>query len=164
MNPDEQQIQAGLVRVAQAMEHGRHSEVEDLAKSLVVQSKAILGEAHHLFANSIYNLACIYEGLGKFDLAELSFRRALEVIRSTLGEDHFAYSRGLGRLASVLQENAKYDEAIPLLRHELSIAQASVGENHAEFARCLNNLGYLYVEMGTYDMAEPLLRLCALRP
>jgi tetratricopeptide (TPR) repeat protein len=67
------------------------------------------------------NMAEIYESQGKYDEAELLYRRALIIDEKALGPCHPSIAGSLDNLAMLHHCQSKYEEAEKLYRRALSI-------------------------------------------
>jgi len=124
-------------------------------RALAIREKT-LGLDHVDVAQSLNNLALLYNDEGKYSQAEPLLRRALGIWEKALGPDHTEVAAGLGNLAESLRYQRKFTEAEPLFRRSLEIREKKQGPAHPFLAFDLNNLGLLYSEMGKYSEAEPL--------
>ncbi len=61
--------------------------------------KAALGENHPDYAQSLNNLASLYEAMGDYAKAEPLYRQALEIRKRALGENHPDFAESLSNLA-----------------------------------------------------------------
>jgi tetratricopeptide (TPR) repeat protein len=85
---------------------------------------------------------------GKYDEAELLYRRALAIREKVLGPDHPDVAASLNNLATLLDKQGKYDEAEPLYRRALAIRKKVLGPDHPDVAASLNNLAALLHKSG----------------
>ncbi len=87
----------------------------------------LLGEDHDDYAQSMNNLATMYQAMGEYAKAEPLLRCAEEISRSVLGEHHPDYASSLNNLASLYQDAGDYAKAEPEFRHAMEILKASRG-------------------------------------
>ena len=135
---------------------GQYAEAEPLYLRAIEIRRVVLGEGHPLYAESLNNLAALYQAMGRHDQAEPLFRRAVEIYRTTAGEGHPDYATALNNLAELYRGAGRHGEAEPLFRRAMEIRCTALGENHPDYASSLNNLALLYDEMGRHDKAERL--------
>jgi hypothetical protein len=119
-------------------------------------NRAILGEEHPTFANTLNVLADLYIDIEQYSDAELLLRQSMEIIRNTFGEVHRRFVECLTMLGSVHTSKGQYTEAETLYQRANEIKGTIFGEHHPAFALGLNNLAELYRTMGARDRAEPL--------
>ena len=146
--------QAGFYLVDQA----RYGEAELMYRRALSMREKTLGTDHPDVANSLNNLAQLYDSEGKYDEAEPLYRRALAIREQSLGSDHPSVAQSLNNLALLCQSQGKYDEAEPLYRRALEIYEKSLGSDHPSVAQSLNNLAELYRAQGKFADAEPMQR------
>jgi CHAT domain-containing protein/Tfp pilus assembly protein PilF len=115
-------------------------------------------ESDPRLTGTLNNLAELYREQGRYEGAELLFRRSLEIREKVLGPDHPEVALALHNLAGLYLKQGRYSEAEPLYRRSLGIFEKNLGPNHPDVARSLNNLAELYREQGRYTEAEPLYR------
>ena len=126
-------------------------------RALAIREKA-LGSEHCDVAESLNNLAVLYNGQGKYSEEEQLLRRALGIWEKALPADHVEVAAGFGNLAESLRCQRKYDEAEGLFRRSLDIREKVQGAEHGHVANDLNNLALLYSNVGRYSEAELLFR------
>ena len=67
---------------------------------------------------------------GQYDLAEATYKQAIEIDRRTVGEDHPDFATHLNNLAGVYMKTKRYAEAVPLLEQALDIFTARLPAEH----------------------------------
>jgi tetratricopeptide (TPR) repeat protein len=107
-------------------------------------------------ADSLNNLACLYESMGRYTEAEPLYVRSLAISEEDLGANHPDTATSLNNLAVLYYSMGKYAEAEPLHVRSLAIKEEQLGANHPSTATSLNNLAELYRSMGRYVETEPL--------
>jgi tetratricopeptide (TPR) repeat protein len=137
---------------------GKSREAIRAAQQALAISKEVLGERHPDYANSLNNLAELYEAMGDYGKAEPLCRQALAINKEALGDKHPNYATSLNNLAELYHAMGDYAKAEPLHRQALATRKEALGERHPHYAASLNNLAELYRAMGDYAQAEPLLR------
>jgi CHAT domain-containing protein len=118
--------------------------------------KRYLGEAHPLYADSLNNLAMLYQDLGAYGKALSLCEQARDLHKKTRGEAHPHYATSLNNLASLYQALGEYGKALPLLEQARDLHKRRLGEAHPRYANSLHNLALLYGAMGEYGKALPL--------
>eukprot|EP00976_Prorocentrum_cordatum_P081248 1184321-Prorocentrum_minimum.AAC.3 len=136
----------------------KFAEAVPVAQRQLELAKNAHGEEHPDVALALYDLACLYQDMGKYDDALPLFERSLAIYEKVHhGEEHPAVALALYNLACLYQDMGKYDDALPLFKRSLAIHEkVHHGEDHPAVATSLNNLAVLYKDMGKYDDALPL--------
>jgi CHAT domain-containing protein len=112
---------------------------------------------HPLVAQSLNNLASLYQAQGAYPKAEPLYVRALNIRQKALGPMHPLVANSLLNLALLYLNQGGYAKAEPLLVHALDIREKALGPMHPDVANSLDNLALLYLNQGGYAKAEPLL-------
>jgi len=129
------------------------------AESLLEQALAIraqIGTESLDIAQSLNNLAHLYQTQGKHEQVEPLYQRALSIYEQELGADHSWAATSLNNLAALYRDQGKYEQAEPLYQRALSICEQQLGPDHPNTALSLNNLAALYQDQGKYEQTEPL--------
>ena len=95
---------------------GRHAEAEPLYERAMEIRRTALGERHPDYANSLNNLAALYDAMGRHAEAEPLYQQAMEIYRTALGERHPAYADSLNNLAGLYRAMGRHADAEPLYR------------------------------------------------
>ncbi|WP_287738676.1 tetratricopeptide repeat protein [Microcystis sp. M179S2] len=143
-------------QVIQLYQQGKYNEAIPLAEQALAISKQQLGDNHPLTAQSLNNLAGLYESQGRYSEAEPLFKQALAIRKQQLGDNHPSTATSLNNLAALYESQGRYSEAEPLYKQALAIRKQQLGDNHPDTATSLNNLALLYYSQGRYSEAEPL--------
>ncbi len=138
-------------------EIGEYAKAERLTLQALETRKAVLGEGHIDYAQSLSNLAVLYDSMGAPEKAVPLSLQALTITKAVLGEHCEGYTIGLQNLAARYQLIGDSAKAELLYLQALEIMKTVQGERHEYYATCLNNLGLLYVSMGDAAKADPLL-------
>ena len=166
-------------RAEQAMARGEYGQAETLQDQVLAIHLKTLGEFNATTANSMSNLARVYDLQGKYAEAEKLYRRSLAVREKVLGPEHPDVATNLNNLAKVLQDLGK-DEQITvsearararsgamlgalteveaMYRRALAIQDRTLGREHPATALTLNNLGGMLALRGDYAQAEQMQR------
>lgn len=147
---------------------GKYDEAEQLLqKSLAIKKQRAEGEHPTPFdailvkmtlAETINNLAELYQAQGKYAEAEPLYQQSLSIWKQSLGKNHSRVALSINNLAALYQAQGKYAEAERLLQDSLDIWKQNLGENHPNVAFSLNNLAYVYIEQEKYIKAETFLQ------
>ncbi len=144
--------------VGRLFSQGKYAEGIDPCRNAMEIRKRVLSENHPDYAESLSNLAVLYQAMGDHAKAEPLCHQALEITKRALGENHPDYAQSLNNLASLYWALGDYAKAEPLYRNALEIWKLALGENHCDYAQSLNNLAMVYLAIGDYAKAEPLFR------
>ena len=136
---------------------GQYGEAVPLAEQAIAIRKRLLGEKHPAYANSLNNLALLYQAQGNPTKAEPLYLEALAIDKQALGQNHPDYATDLINLAALYRAQGHYAKAEPLLVTALAIYKQASGEKSTDYATSVNNLAILYRLEGNYAKAEPLL-------
>ena len=124
-------------------------------KALEVAEKAV-GPNHPSVAQSLNNLAGLYNTKGQYAQAEPLFKRALVIREKALGPEHPDVAASLNNLAALYATQGQYTQAEPLYKRALAIQEKALGPEHPDMAASLNNLAGLYRKTGRDKEAEAL--------
>jgi tetratricopeptide (TPR) repeat protein len=108
---------------------GCYKESVDLYLESLRLFQALMGDEHPSLLAPLYNLALSYLKLGRFNEAELTFRRANSVCGKTLSEDHATCGVLLEGYAVVLRKLNRKAEAKAVAARSQQIARASQRRN-----------------------------------
>jgi tetratricopeptide (TPR) repeat protein len=151
-------------RIVELFKQGKYQEAIPLAEKAVDITRRLRGPEHLDTAQSLSNLALLYDELGEYPKAEPFEQEALRIDQKVLGPEHPDTATSLNNLAGVYMAMGEYAKAEPLYQEALRIRQKVLGPERPDTVACLNNLALLYDHMGEYPKAEPLfqqaLRIC----
>ena len=116
------------------------------------------GASDPRLAETLNNLALLYEVQGRFAEAEPLYRRSLGIYEKALGPNHPDVGRSLNNLAALYQVQGRFTDAETLYRRSLGIREKALGPDHMDVGGTLNNLAELYRTQGRFAEAEPLYR------
>ena len=115
-----------------------------LAEPLLQESLQIreskLEPDHPDVAQSLNNLAVIYDSLGQYAKSKPLHERALKIRELKLGPNHPDVAVSLNNLAGLCQAMGQYAEAEPLVQRSLKIREIKLGRDHPDVAQSLANL------------------------
>ncbi len=129
-------------------------EAEKLIRAAMAARKALVGERHPDYANSLTSLAALLQSRGKSSEIEPLLRQALEIRRETLGEGHPDYASTINTLASWYRVRGDYLRAEPEARRAAEICERTLGPRHPYYASALNNLALVYQVEANFVDAE----------
>ena len=138
------------------IDQGDYVSSVDFYKKALSISEEQLGENDPDTANSLNNLAALYQHKGRYEEAESLYLRALKIREEQLGENDPDTANSLNNLAALYQHKGRYEEAESLYLRALKIREEQLEENHPDTANSLNNLAGLYENKGRYEEAESL--------
>ena len=124
-------------------------------RALTILEKA-LGTEHPYVAQSLNNLAVLYDTQGKYAEAEPLYKRALAIDQKALGPEHPEVATDLNNLAALYYTLGRYAEAEPLYQRGLAILEKALGAEHPHVAQSLENYAVLVRAIGLNAQAESL--------
>ena len=107
-------------------------------------------------AQTLNNLAIVYQAQGKYREAEGLFKRALAIREKALGANHPDVGQTLNNLANVYRAQGKYREAEGLLKRALAITRKRTRCEPPRRGPDPQNLAIVYRSQGKYGEAEGL--------
>ncbi len=125
----EEHINAGM----EAYQLGDNQEAEKQFFAAVGEAEKFGPEDPRL-AQSLNNLAGLYNSQGKYAEAEPLYRRALAIAEATLGPEHPNVAPGINNLGALYLAQGKYAEAEPLFQRSLAIWEKALGPEHPDVA------------------------------
>lgn len=137
-------------------EKGYYEEAITYAENAVTDAKKTTGKKHLYYANSLNNLAFLYEWMGRYVEAVPLYKQVMKIAKDQLGEEHPEYATSINNLATLYRSMGRYAEAELLYSKTMGIYKAKLGEDHPIYATSLNNLAGLFHRMGRFPEAEPL--------
>ncbi|MCW6036772.1 tetratricopeptide repeat protein [Spirulina subsalsa FACHB-351] len=143
-------------QVIQLYQAGNYEAAIPLMERVLTLRQQVLGTQHPDVANSLNNLAFLYEAQGRYSEAEPLYLQALESRKRLWGTEHPDVATSLNNLAGLYSSQGRYSEAESLYLQALEIRKHLLGEEHPTVATSLNNLAFLYTSQGRYSEAEPL--------
>jgi formylglycine-generating enzyme required for sulfatase activity len=94
-------------------------------------------------AQSLNNLALLYEAQGQYAQAEPLYKRSLAIWEKALGPNHPNVAESLNNLAVLYKTQGRYAQAEPLLRRSVAIQEKALGLDHPSLTKSLENLAAL---------------------
>jgi tetratricopeptide (TPR) repeat protein len=137
---------------------GRLAEGELLhRRSLAIREKTF-GPEHPAVAQSLNNLALLYDQQGRLAEAEPLHRQALEFREKVLGRERPDVAESLNNLGVLYRRQGRFAEAEPLYRRSLAISEKTLGPEHPNVAIPLSNQAELYRAQARHAEAQSLHR------
>lgn len=99
-----------------------------------------LGPEHPDVAESLSNLAILYNQKGEYDKAQPLYERALAIFERTQGKHSSDVAHTLTDLAVLHLEQGRDSEGRPLLERALAIQRANLGDDHPDVIAILEVL------------------------
>ena len=130
---------------------GRHPEAAEAAGRAVAVYQQIFGPRHRMLVTALTLLGTAQNGMGDFDAAIATHRRAAEVSAAVDGEDSVAIAGVYNNLALALEMKEQLDEAAALLERAAAIYRKAGSRDRLGLA--LLNLAGLSSELGRKDQA-----------
>tara|TARA_B100000212_G_scaffold319776_1_gene277177 strand:- start:3052 stop:6336 length:3285 start_codon:yes stop_codon:yes gene_type:complete len=129
---------------------------EKLRIQILSLIKQRYGLNHPDTAQSLVDLALVYQELFEYKKAESLYKQSLDIYKRFFDSDTPFTATSLNNLATLYTELGEYKKAEPLYIKALEINKKFFGLNHLNTSKSLNNLAYLYRKLGKYEKAEPL--------
>ncbi len=146
-------LNAQIVKLYHA---GKYAEAIPLAQRALALREKALGRDHSDVAQSLNNLALLYNELGRNEQAAPLYRRALEIFERLLGPDHPELAISVNNLAALYRDMGRYAESEPLYQRSLTIRRKALGPDHPDVAQSLSNMALLYNDQGRSAEGIPL--------
>jgi CHAT domain-containing protein len=143
-------------RVVSLNQKGRSKEAVPLARKAAEIRQRLLTEDHPHYADSLNNLAMLYQAMGDYRNALPLLKQARDLTKKLLTADHPNYATSLNNLAMLYQAMGDYRRALPLFQQARDLRKRLLTEDHPDYATSLNNLASLYKAMGDYRSALSL--------
>jgi serine/threonine protein kinase/tetratricopeptide (TPR) repeat protein len=137
---------------------GGYEKAGAMHREALAMRRKLLGKEHVDVAESLNNLAVVFERQGKPVEAEPMHREALAMQRKLLGNEHPAVADSLDNLANALYRQGKLTEAEATHREALAMRRKLFGNEHPDVAYSLNNLANVLGSQGKLAEAETLYR------
>jgi len=119
---------------------------------------------HPDVTESLAVLAECYEKQGKYNQAEVLYKRAIAIWEKKYWPDHPIVALSLAPLAEFYKRQGKYDQAQVLYERALAIMKKEFGTDNVGMIKILEDMAGCYVDQGKHDQAEPLYeRVLAIR-
>jgi tetratricopeptide (TPR) repeat protein len=135
---------------------GKYNSAEPIAKLCLNRVERSKSPYHPDVAQTLNNLARLYEYQGKYEKALPLYTRALKIGEVVQGPHHLDVAQTLNNLAGLYESQHKYEEAEPLYTRALRIRKTTIGSDHPDIAQTLSNLARLYYSQDKYEEALPL--------
>ena len=137
-------------QVIQLYQQGKYNEAIPLAEQALAIRKQQLGDNHPDTAQSLNNLAGLYQSQGRYSEAEPLYKEALFIFKQQLGNNHPDVAQTLNNLATLYWNQGKYPEADELFSQGLQVEEYNFSQNLIagdEFQK----QAYIAIYSGTID-------------
>ena len=111
-------------------------------------------EAKQRYANTLNNIAAVYEKQNKNALALSYLKQSMFIIKNVSGETSPDYAGVIFSVAVLSEKLHNYTAAIKSCHQALLIRKNLYGEMHPQYAACLMLLGKIYTQTKNFDSAE----------
>ncbi len=135
---------------------GKYDLALPLAERALAIREKVLGTNHASTADSLNNLALLYENKSDYGKAEPLYLRALAISENILGAEHPDTATTLNNLGALYDAKGEFAKAEFFYLRALTIREKVLGKEQPDTALSLNNLATLYGANGDYAKAEPL--------
>ncbi|MFB2881133.1 tetratricopeptide repeat protein [Floridanema aerugineum] len=135
---------------------GKLYEASVIAEQALDLALSLYQGDHPDVADSLNNLALLYQSQGRYSEAESKYEQALTMTQRIIKGDHRDVATSLNNLAGLYDSQGKLSEAEPLFQQALAMLQRIIKGDHRDVATSLNNLAGLYQSQGRLNEAEPL--------
>lgn len=130
----------------------RDSAFAYLNRSLAIRRKNLPAD-HIEIANTLYNLARVYEGESELSKALDLHQQSYTIRRSKFAEDNPTISNSLSAIGNVYQKFGNNNRALEYYLRALVIRKKTLGDEHTNVAASYYNIGNLYNSMFDYHSA-----------
>ncbi|GJL55855.1 MAG: hypothetical protein NPIRA02_29870 [Nitrospirales bacterium] len=111
-------------------------------------------QPHAQEAMTLNNLAAAYEGLGRYDEAELHYLKSLTIVEQIQGPNHPDLVLGLTNLGILHRKRGRPAQAERLYQRSLRIMETVLGEAHPHLIPPLLDLAHVSQEQGAFGRSE----------
>src|SRR5260370_26983327 len=123
---DDEEFKSLNQQVQTLFEQGKYQEAMPLAEKAVELAKRVYGPEHPGTAESLNNLALLYESMGEYAKAEPLYQEALRIFPKVLGPEDPDMATSLINLALLSRLMDRSAKAEPLYQEALRIRQKEV--------------------------------------
>ena len=95
----------------------------------------------------------VYDDMGEYSKALLSYERSLEIRKVALPPNHPDLATSYNNIAAVYYNMGEYSKALSSYERSLEIRKVALPPNHPNLATSYNNIGAVYKNMGEYSKA-----------
>jgi tetratricopeptide (TPR) repeat protein len=134
----------------------KYVEALELQRQELLLAEKDLGMLHPATADSMMSLADLYKFVGRNDLAEQLFGKALEIYVTTLGYDHEKTIACLTDLANFYSYQGSHSRLLEIDRRLLEIYTRKYGKNSSKTLNQVSSLASAYSNLKKYDKALEL--------
>jgi CHAT domain-containing protein/tetratricopeptide (TPR) repeat protein len=134
-------------------QQGKYTDALVSAERALALREQVLGAEHTMVADSLNQIAILFDDKTDYARAEPPNVRALAIREKALGPDHPDVARSLFNLAWLAKVKEDFQTSESLYRRALDIQERALGPDHSEVATILNDLALLYHDKGNFDEA-----------
>ena len=121
----------------------------------VLDTRMELLEADHKdIIETLTNVATVYLDIDNLDLAESSYKQALEMTERSLSKSHPFYASIVYNYGTLLYDKGRYQESEELLQEALEARRRLFGDENDGVANAMNWLGRAQLKQGKFVEAE----------
>lgn len=135
-------------------DRGQYTEAQPLLEQALAMREQVLGAEHPDLAQSLNDIAVLYDQLSMYKRAEALHHRALAIREKVLEPEHPLVAQSLNNLAWVYREQGQFSQAESLYRRSLAITEKVQEQNPLAFTGSLMGLGVYYGAQGKYIQAK----------
>jgi CHAT domain-containing protein len=134
-----------------AFKEERYQDAVDLFNTAIDITKQNNDTIYRAFY--VYDLACLYNHIGYYPVAEPLFRQSLPTLAAVYGQSSLQYTMRFKILAEMYVEMGNYTYAKSMNDALLYYFKTLYGESHREYLICLNNDARIDQGTGNYQKA-----------
>jgi tetratricopeptide (TPR) repeat protein len=97
-----------------------------------------------LVAETLSNMANVFQEQGALDKALETCEQALEIKKANLGPRHTSVAETLNNMAVIFEAQGKLDKALETYEQALEIKKANLGPRHTSVAETLSNMADVF--------------------
>ena len=139
------------------VKQGKYAEALPHAQRITNIVRKLKGEKDPDYAQSLNNLALLYDRMGDYGNALPLYTQALQMRKKLLRDGHPDVGEAMNNLGLLYKHMGEYGKALPLLTQALKTYKKVPRADNPEVAMSLNNLATVYLHIGEYGKALPLL-------
>jgi len=139
-HPDTAADMAALAAILH--ERGKYEQAKDIyLQVLSIFRKLARRQSQYEYdvAINLNNIAATYTALGKTEVAETNYKKALKLKQRILGGDHPDLGMTLNNLATLYVQQKKFKKAEPLQLRCLALFEKNLGKQHPRFLAARRN-------------------------
>ena len=131
---------------------GEYAKAEELYTILIEQSSSASTSDKNQ-AEYCNQLGTVYNNMGEYSKALLSYERSLEIRKIAFPPNHPDLATSYNNIGLVHKNVGEYSKALSSYERSLEIRKIALPPNHPDLATSYNNIGSVYNNMGEYSKA-----------